>query len=177
MKKLFLILLLVIAGVLTYAYFQPADFTISRSIAIGAPAEAIYAEINDLHRWKAWSPWAKIDPMMKESYEGAESGVGATYHWDGNYEVGKGSMTIIESKAPEMIRFRLDFEKPMTGTNSAEFTLKPSGSETVVRWTMTGKSHFICRIFCLFSSMDTMVGSQFEKGLSSLKSLSESVKK
>ena len=62
--------------------------------------------------------------------------------WEGNGQVGVGTMTITESKVGETIRFRLDFEKPMKATNTAEFAFKSEGSQTVVIWSMSGKNNF-----------------------------------
>jgi len=93
--------------------------------------------------------------------------------WAGNNQVGVGQMTITESKAGESIRFRLEFQKPMRATNTAEFTFRPAGNQTLVKWSMRGESKFMGKIFGLFMDCDQMVGGQFEKGLASLKSLTE----
>ena len=44
---------------------QPAEFRVTRSAAISAPAPAVFAQVNDLHKWDAWSPWAKLDPAAR----------------------------------------------------------------------------------------------------------------
>src|ERR1039457_1211859 len=50
---------------------QPDEFKISRSAKISALPDKIFPHINDLHKWEAWSPWAKKDPACKNSYEGS----------------------------------------------------------------------------------------------------------
>ena len=82
-------------------------------------------------------------------------------------------MTITESRPNELIRFNLEFIKPMAGTSTAEFSFKPEGNQTSVTWSMSGKNNFIAKAMCLFMNMDKMVGGEFEKGLSSLKSIAE----
>ena len=82
-------------------------------------------------------------------------------------------MTITESKAPEQVRIRLEFIKPMAGTSDVNFTFKPQGSETLVTWNMAGKSNFAGKAFDLFMDMDKMLGSQFDQGLAQLKAVSE----
>ena len=82
-------------------------------------------------------------------------------------------MMITESRPNELIRFNLEFIKPMAGTSTAEFTFKPEGNQTTVTWSMTGKNNFIAKAFCMFVSMDKMIGGQFEKGLADLKSVVE----
>ena len=39
---------------------QPSDFSVSRSTTVAAPSEIVFAQVNDLHKWQAWSPWANI---------------------------------------------------------------------------------------------------------------------
>jgi uncharacterized protein YndB with AHSA1/START domain len=152
---------------------QPSDFHIVRSATILAPPAAVFSQVNDFHKWEAWSPWAKKDPAAKNSFEGAPSGTGAVFSWAGHREVGEGRMTLTESRPPDLIRIRLDFVKPFAGTNIAEFTFKPDGSQTIVTWSMSGKNNFIAKAFCLFVNMDKMVGGEFEKGLENLKAVTE----
>ena len=87
--------------------FQPAEFQVVRTSSITAAPATVFAEVNDFHRWNAWSPWAKIDPAMKQSHEGAAAGTGAIYSWAGNSEVGEGRMTIMESRPSDLVRVTL----------------------------------------------------------------------
>jgi len=172
--KILLVLAAIIAVVLIIAAFQPADFQVVRSTTIAASPEALFAEVNDLHRWPAWSPYEKLDPAMKRTFEGAPAGVGAGYAWDGNKEVGTGRMAIVESRPAELIRLKLEFFKPMAGVCEAEFNFKPEGGgRTTVTWSMTGTNNYLAKIFCLFMNMDKMVGGQFAQGLADLKTLAE----
>ena len=152
---------------------QPSDFRITRSATISAPAPAVFAQVNELHKWEAWSPWAKLDPAARNSYEGPSAGTGAVFRWAGNNKVGAGSMTITESRPYELIRFKLEFLKPFKATNTAEFIFKPEGKQTTVTWSMYGKNNFISRAVGLFMDCDKMVGGQFEQGLAQMKSMVE----
>jgi uncharacterized protein YndB with AHSA1/START domain len=156
---------------------RPSDFRVTRSAAIAAPPETVFPHVNELRKWEAWNPWGKLDPAMKVTYEGPPAGVGATYSWTGNNQVGEGRLTITESRPNERIQFKLEFFKPMAGTSDAEFTFKPEGNRTIVTWSMTGKNNFIGKAMCLFMSMDKMVGGQFEKGLAAIKSIVEAAPK
>lgn len=153
---------------------QPSSFRVSRSARMAAPAAAIFPHINELKKWQPWSPWMKLDPNAKSTFEGPAGGKGAAMTWAGNNEVGEGKMTIIESKPVELVRFRLDFYKPMAGTSEAEFTFKPEANGTVVTWSMSGTNNFIGRAMCMIMNMDKMVGGEFEKGLASIKAIVES---
>lgn len=152
---------------------RPAEFAYQRSTTIAAPPSAIFPHLDDLHKWQAWSPWAKKDPNAKETFEGPATGVGSSMAWAGNNDVGEGKMTIVDSKPDQSVQYRLDFIKPFAGTNLAEFTFKPEGGNTLITWTMTGKNTFFFKAFGLFVDCDKMIGNDFEKGLADLKSLVE----
>lgn len=156
---------------------QPSGFSVTRSTTIAAPPEAVFPRVNDLRNWDAWSPWAKLDPNAKITFEGPAAGVGAAFAWSGNNKVGEGRMAITESCPNELVRLKLDFLKPMKATNAAEFTFKPEGSQTVVTWTMSGKNNFIGKAFGLVVNCDKMVSGDFEKGLAQMKSIAEAVAK
>ena len=96
-------LAVVLAGFLTFVALQPSEFLVRRSAVIAAPAAGIFGHVDELRRWKAWSPWAKKDPAAKETFEGPAAGSGAVFRWAGNSEVGVGSMTIVESRPSELM--------------------------------------------------------------------------
>ncbi|MBM3601700.1 MAG: SRPBCC family protein [Alphaproteobacteria bacterium] len=156
---------------------QPSEFRISRSATITAPPNVVHAQVNDFRKWSGWSPWEKIDPALKRSYAGPAEGTGAVYAWTGNNEVGEGRMTILESRPGELVRIKLEFFKPFTATNLAEFTFRPQGSQTEVTWAMTGSKNFMVKAVHLFMNMDKMVGGMFEQGLTAMKSVSEAAAK
>jgi hypothetical protein len=156
---------------------RPSEYRVTRSLAIAAPPEAIFTHVNEPRKWEAWNPWGKLDPNMKLTYDGPAAGVGASYSWVGNNDVGEGKMTITESHPNDRIQFKLEFFKPMAGVCDTLFTFKPQGQQTDVTWSMSGKNNFIAKALCLFMSMDKMIGGQFEKGLASMKSIVEGAPK
>lgn len=168
---------LVVAGlvvvVLVIAATRPDTFRIERSLAIKAPPAKIYPHVADFKAWTAWSPWEQRDPAMQRTYGTSTSGVGASYAWEGNKEVGKGRMEIAEMNAPSELRIKLDFLKPIEAHNIAEFTFKPEGDATVVRWSMHGPQPFFAKVMGVFMDMDKMVGPDFEAGLAKLKAVAE----
>jgi carbon monoxide dehydrogenase subunit G len=172
-KKILFALIVLIAVFCAVAYMQPSEFKVSRTITIAAPADKIFPHVNDLHQWQAWSPWAKLDPKATTTFAGPNAGEGAIMSWEGNMKVGAGSMTIVESKTNESVKFRLDFLKPLAGTNQAEFTFKPEDNNTVVTWDMQGEAKFINKAMNLIFNCEKMIGENFEKGLADLKTISE----
>lgn len=169
-------IVLAIAAFCVVVALQPEDFKITRTATINAAPDRVFEQVNDFHKWEAWSPWAKIDPAMKTTYIGPASGVGSSYSWTGNDDVGEGKMTITQSHPNEHVAIDLEFIKPFAAKNLTEFTLKPEGSGTNVTWTMAGKNNFIMKAFSLVMNMDKLVGGDFEKGLAQLKSISEAPK-
>ncbi len=153
---------------------RPSTFHVERSITIAAPAEEVFARVNDLKAWGAWSPWEKKDPDMTRSFTGPPAGAGATYAWAGDKNVGEGRMTIERSERPSLVALRLEFFKPFAATNSARFEFTPVPDGTKVTWSMDGHNNFICKAVSLVMDMDKMIGTDFESGLAALKSGAES---
>ena len=177
LKKILIGLVVIVVVFAVIVALQPSEFRIARMATISAPAPAVFAQVNDFHNWQAWSPWAKRDPAMKQTYEGAAAGTGAIYTWSGNNDVGEGRMTLTESRPSDLIRIKLEFTKPFAATNSTEFAFKPEGNQTAVTWSMAGTNNFMAKAFGLIMNMDKMVGGDFEKGLAQMKSVAEGTAK
>lgn len=171
--------ILIVGGVVVVLFLivvamQPPDFRLARSTLISAPPEKIFPLVDDFRNLEYWSPWAKLDPDMQTKFEGPAAGTGSMYSWDGNNKVGRGKMTIIESRPSELVRMKLEFFKPFRATNTAEFTFVPEAGGTSVIWAMTGRNNFMAKAFHLLCNMDKIVGKDFEKGLSMMKATAES---
>ena len=181
LKKLLLYALLAIVLIVAIfsvvAAMQPAHYQVERSATINAPPAVVFAQVNDFHKWEAWSPWAKMDPAMKTTYSGSPSGNGAIYSWVGNSDVGEGRMTITDSRPNDLIKINLEFLKPFAATNATEFSFVPQGNQTAVKWTMSGDKNFMMKAFSIFMDVDKMVGNDFEKGLAQMKTVSEAAAK
>jgi hypothetical protein len=166
------IVAVVVAGILIYAATKPDSFRVERTVAMKAPPGKIYPLINDLKAWTAWSPYEKKDPAMKRTYGAVTAGKGATYAWDGDKNVGQGSMEILES-SPDKVVIKLDFIAPFEAHNTGEFLLRPKGDVTDVTWAIYGPSPFVSKVIGTFVSFDNMIGKDFEQGLADLKAVVE----
>ena len=171
------VILIVIIGFCAIVAMQPADYKVTRSTTVNAPPEKVFEQVNDFHKWDAWSPWAKLDPAMKTTFSGPDSGQGASYSWVGSDQVGEGKMTIAESHPSAHIKIDLEFIKPWQAKNVTEFMFKPSGDKTDVTWTMNGSNNFAGKAFGMFMNMDRMIGGDFDRGLAQLKTVAESAPK
>ncbi|MEE3849194.1 SRPBCC family protein [Gordonia sp. LSe1-13] len=149
------------------------EYTVTRTETIAALPDQIYPLIVDLHEWRRWSPWEDIDPDLHREYSGADSGIGAKYAWSGNGKAGKGTMEIVEDTAPTRVAVAVVFEKPMKSSSTSVFTLAPREAMTEVTWTMTGPHSLFSRIAAPLGLFDRMLGKDFEKGLTALKSEAE----
>lgn len=171
-KKIIVGLSVLILVILAYAALQPANYSVTRSIAIKAPPDRIMPLISDFHSWQLWSPWEGLDPAMKRTYSGATKDLGAVYAWEGNKNVGSGRMEIT-SQTPTKVGIKLDFLVPVEATSQTDFVLEPQVGTTTVRWTMTGTTDFMGKLMGVFISMDSMIGPAFEHGLAKMKAAAE----
>lgn len=166
-------LVAVVALLVLVVATRPAAFRIERSTTIAAPPDVAFAQVNDFRAWKGWSPWEKLDPDLKRTYEGPSAGVGSIYSWKGNNQVGEGRMTIQKSEKPALVVINLEFIQPFAATNTATFAFTPVAEGTQVVWTMDGKRNFMMKAFSLLMNMDKLIGGDFERGLAAMKSIAE----
>ena len=168
---------LAIIALLVYAATFADTFQVQRTQRINASPDKIFPLINNMHSMNTWNPFAEADPDIKITYTGPDSGKGARYEWTGNSKVGQGSIEVTDVATPSRVALRLDMLKPMEGHHTVVFTLTPNGSgtnmSTDVTWAMTGERPFIGKVMDAVFNMDRMVGGQFEKGLTKLKTIAE----
>lgn len=168
------IILLLILVLVIFAMTKPNEFVIRRSISIHAQPEQVYPLIADFRQWPKWSPWEAIDPGMKKTLGGAESGRGAIYEWDSNNnKAGAGRMEILDAVPPSRVEIRLNFLRPFKAENRTLFTLVPAGDGTNVMWEMSGTNNLVLKIMGIAMNMDKIVGRDFEKGLAAMKAEAE----
>ena len=177
-KKIILGVVIAIAALMVLlaiiVQFQPSEFHVTRTVKVAAAPEEVFEQVNDFHKWEQWSPWLKVDPNAKGTYEGPTAGEGAIFRWAGNAEVGEGSMEILESKPAEHVRIKLHFLKPFEDIAATDFHLKPEGDLTAVTWSMDGHMNTISKLLCLFvMDMDTMIGDKYEEGLLNIQKIVE----
>jgi hypothetical protein len=173
LKKILIGLTVLAALFLVVVALQPSEFQVERTATIAAPQADVFARVNDLHKWDAWSPWAKLDPNAKISFEGPEAGQGAAMSWAGNDKVGEGKMTIAESRPSDEVKLKVDLVKPFAGTSTSQFAFKPEGDGTSVTWAMSAHHNFLEKAFCLVMGGKKMVGDDLAKGLAQLKAVAE----
>lgn len=172
-KQLLLVVLGIVSIIVARAMFIPGSFSVQRSITVQAPPEKIFPLLNDFQHVSQWSPWQQLDTAMASQISTPSAGKGAVYEWRGNSRAGSGRMEILDSKAPSRVRVKLDFLAPFESHNIADYTLTPTGTGSTVTWEMHGPSTFLSKVMQVFTSMDDLVGGDFERGLASVKALAE----
>ena len=161
-----LIVLLVVIG-----FLLPRQVHVERSIVINAPQAQLFEALNGFKRFNEFSPWAALDPNTTYTYEGPESGVGARMSWvSKDTDLGSGTNEIVESKAPDLIRTKLNFGGQLA---EATFTFVPADGATRVTWGFDGDlgNNPIMRFVGLM--FDKWIGSDYEKGLARMKQVME----
>lgn len=175
MKKIFYVLIGLVAVYLILCLIGPSQIRVERSIAINAPADVIKSKIIDLKFFQeTWSPWTEKDPTMNVTYTGETGKEGNSMAWDSKVkEVGKGSMTYMYTHGDTVVEL-LHFDGHSSDAHIYHIVTY-EGNSSKVSWIMQDPCPFVFRAMMLFMNMDKMVGPDFEKGLSKLKTAMESM--
>lgn len=167
----------IIGILLIYAGVKSPQMEISRELLIKATPEIIFPYLNNSQKMNDWMPWQNSDPELKMLYSGPSEGAGSRSSWDSSGKMGTGYAEIIESIPNQSVKTKLEYTKPMVMSQVATMSLVPAeNGETLVRWSVTGHNSFLFRLIGIFMNMDKMVGGEFEKGLTTLKTITETVK-
>lgn len=166
--------LLAIVGILVIVVaIQPTDGHIEKSIVINAPPSSVFPHVSQYKNFNAWSPWAKMDPEAKQSFEGTDGTLDAKMSWDGP-KTGTGSLWLIEVDPNKHVKSGMKFGGA-DDTYYNDFFLEPEGNGTKVTWTYDGPNSGLSgKAFWLI--MNPMMSGQYEDGLADLKAIVEGQK-
>jgi hypothetical protein len=172
MKKVLYVILALVVVYLVLCIAGPSSVTVQRSVSMNASVDAVKSQVSDYNLFAKWSPWQEKDPTMKSTVEGEAGKPGHKYSWEGNKDVGKGTMEI-SSISADTLAEKLNFDGK--GISDVYFIFKAEGAATNVTWSMTMKVPFFGRGMMMFfkGKMDKMLGGDFEKGLEKLKGVAE----
>ncbi len=174
LKKILIAVVLVLGAFIGFVFTRPATYHVERSVRVEAPTDVVYADINSLKDgFVRWSPWEKLDPKMKRTFSGPAEGVGASYAWEGNKDVGKGDMKITESTPGAIVKEDLEFIEPFASKAVITMSLVKEGDGTKVTWALDGDNDFGGKLMSVFSSMDKMIGPDFDAGLKNLQTVAK----
>jgi hypothetical protein len=168
---IFLVIVLATAFVVHIYHRQPREFRVTRTALLHANSAAVFAYLNDLEKWQTWSPWVKLDPNARRSYSGdVKTGPGATMSWQGR-KVGRGIITILDSKPVTHVRLQLEFHRLVKIVNTVEFNLAAERTGTLVTWSVYRPFNFAGKVMNIFMDYDKTFGRLYETGLANLGAL------
>jgi hypothetical protein len=173
-RRIFWVLLVLAGAFVIVGYALPAKVFVERQISIQAAPKSVFPYLNSMRMFNTWSPWAGLDPNTRFRFEGPDSGIGSAIFWSsGKNEVGSGSQTIVASVENQVVVAELVFDGE--GGSQARFLLEPEANGTKLIWRFD--TDFGADLFGRYVGLllDKMIGSSYEKGLSTLKSKVEEV--
>jgi len=165
-----IIVIIIILGLLA-----PSDYVAERKIVIDAPKELVFDQVKYWRNWKSWSPWAEQDSSMQVTIKGVDGEVGAIYSWVGDpKKTGSGEMTNTGVQPGKELLYHLHFIEPYDGNADGWMRLRTvEGAKTEASWGFSGDMAFPMNIMLLFTSMESMMSDEFDRGLTLLKEVSE----
>lgn len=169
MKKVLYVILALVCVYLVLCLMGPSETRVERKGTINASAANVQAILGDFNTFVKWSPWREKDTAMKITVEGEAGKAGHKYTWEGNKEVGKGTM-VIDAINGDSVLQTLDMGY---GPAKVYMVTKEENGVTNLTWGFYTKNPFFTRMFGLFMDMDKMLGGDFEKGIVKLKALAE----
>jgi len=146
----------------------PATQTVQRSLLVEHSPDRVWELLVDPPAWNRWSPWYERDPEMKITYTGAPKGTGARWTWSSDSE-GGGTISIINASVPRQLDYVVQFDGlGAFGETQGQFILEPVNSGTNLTWQFKLDAGFnpLMRWFGLF--MNSMLGDDFQRGLSNI---------
>ena len=167
-KKIFIGLAVLVIGFVVGVSMQPAEYAYAASKVVKGPPEVAYGVVSGFAKWSEWSPWEGLDPKMNKKVEGPANGKGAKYSWDGNDEVGAGSMTITGAETNKRVDIDLVFTRPFEAQSKTSYVLEPAKDGTKVTWNISGTNNFMAKAFDLMVGMEAQMMKDFNKGLDKL---------
>jgi hypothetical protein len=172
-KIILFVILAVIALAAIAGMFMSSRFAMERSVIIDADQKVIFDQVNTLRNWEQWSPWVKMDPEIKITYDGPASGVGASYSWVGT-KTKEGTLTITESIPYESITTEMDFRKDGKGTAGFKIA-KAEGGNKVSWWFESDMGSNPFKKLMMGMMGKSFMGNVFDQGLNDIKKIAEAM--
>ncbi|MDD5507335.1 MAG: SRPBCC family protein [Bacteroidales bacterium] len=173
LRIIILILLILVAAFLLIAAFLPKSAFVEESVVINAPQKLVFQEVNNYASWASWSPFERLDTTMVITLEGPRSGAGAVMKWTS--KSGDGTQMILETTPYSFISNELRLMAEDQNPARSDWKFEPVDDGTRVSWNvaMENLKYPIERYFGLL--MPKMMKPVFQKGLTDLKALCESL--
>jgi len=174
MRIVLIVVAAIVAIILIIPVFISEDVSFTKSIEINKPVDQVYNVVKDFNYYKKWNVWSQMDKDATGELSGPVGEVGSKWSWKGD-TVGTGSLTIEKLVPDQSITSRLEFVAPMQAVAQDLWKFeKVDSSTTKISWSYEGSvDSYFGRYGNLF--LEGVIGPDFEKGLSNLKDLVESM--
>jgi hypothetical protein len=164
--KFFSFLAVVFTALLLVGLILPGTWEVERSLEMPVAPEDVFAYVNDVSLWAAWTDW----PDDAAERFGPPTGVGAGRSWN-DAEFGDGVFTIVESVTGERVRYRVEVEDGAMITEGT-IALDPLEDGTRVTWRETGDFGWNPILGYVARAMERLQGRELEMGLERLREAS-----
>ncbi len=170
-KKFAIALVAVVLLTLSAGLILPRGWRVERQVLINAGPGRVHALLFDLKRWQEWSVWTRaMDPLLHNTYEGPQEGVGAKWMWLGP-KMGRGQVAIVASDPLSGIELDEAIESEVVNAH-ASVKLTVEGSATRVVWIDEGTLPLI--VGGLFrGAVERQLGEHLQASLQKLKAVAE----
>jgi hypothetical protein len=166
MRILIIVIGAIIVLFLAVGLFLPSKAHVERSITINTPVDSVFLMVADFKHYLKWNPLSLYESGAENTISGNPAEVGHCWAWVGD-TIGTGKLTIEDIIPGKMIHSSLVFTAPDSYKSEEIWKFEPTSTGIKVTWSNESDlSYPIGRFFGLF--LDSMMGSEFEKGLSQL---------
>lgn len=157
-----------LSAFLLIGLWLPGSWLAESSIEIAADPAVVFVFLEDLSRWEEWTPWGDIESDVTDP----PFGVGAARVWD-DEQLGSGSVTVIESRPPDLLRYRVEMGGRERIIGEIEVVAVAEGS--LVRWREAGDFGWNPLMGYIARGMGESQGKQLAASLTRLKQVSAAV--
>ncbi len=168
-RFLFILGCLFIVATLVAGFIEPKDVSISRSLVIQAPKEVVFDQMVHFKNWPNWSPWARLDSTMKNSFSDNDGQPGSTFHWVGDER--KTGEVIIKNMAVNgsAIDFQFDLIKPSQSTFKGTLKAEDSAGATKATFVFTTHFDYPWNAMVIFMNLDKTLSKDLINALDNMK--------
>lgn len=165
-----LVALVFLAGIV--AAVMPKSYTVTEQILIDRPMNLVKEQAVDFRHFQEWSPWSELDSNLQVTFAGEPMQVGSSYSWKGNEKAGSGTQEIT-AVSDNRVDIALHFKEPFESEATTYFEFSEENGQAKVVWGMNGSMPWPMNLMNAF--MKKSIGSDYAKGLNSLKQRCESM--
>lgn len=164
LKYVFLLLVLGLVALTVYVATQKGEFSVTRSVIIDVPRQAVFSYVNDQRNFASWSAWKEDHPDAVFRTSDIATGKGSWSSWEAG---GGGKLTSIHVQPGDSITQKAVFSDN-AATSSIRF--KDTLGKTKVTWHAEGSVDFMTKVNATFNGgVSGLMGDLFERSLEKLK--------